>query len=1319
MASGDEIKLTLDTAEAIQQAKKFGPELNKALSINSAIPGVEKYQKALKKAADDAGIISEKTGKMTGAFNTVNLDKYDKRLEKAVEYATQLQTVYEKLAKLGISENGKGLKSLEGKLGAATRSKDADKIATAKANLNAAKDLIAEQAVLEDKLQKELSTVETIAGKVSTVTDFENEHGQAVSVINDRYAEIEQKIDSSKVSEEGVTESAKETSSAVEETSNALSGANEEAKSFSDTIKEVTSETKDVSLGEETSEVDETKTKLAELMTALSQSAAELERMRAAGQSAADVERKLADTTDAVKQKLTEMLSVSTDKMSTLGLTRYSEELKQARSLLEKTPNISGFDGYYDAILKREAEVQKAIKQRQAEMSGTQPSGLSGANLQITQAMASGFDSVGSAISNAGKYLINFSDILNIVRLAMGDVTAAVPLITSAFQKITNVVKSVIQAIKNLVSQMIKFATQVANKFFNVIKKGFAEISKSSSSSGSLFDPRTLKRAIQLIAKYVFGFRSFFFLYRKLRALVKEGLQNLVQFESETNQTNKAITELRTSLLYIKNAWAAAFAPIINVVQPLLTYLMDALAEVGNAIARFVGALTGQAVVLNAVKVDAGDYAKSLDNVGGSAGSAANKTKKLTDRLAAFDDLNVLGKDNDPTGSGSGGGGGAADSLEPKISDMFTYVKAVSSFADMLKEAWKTANFTEVGQLVHDKIMSPLKSISWDDIKDIAYKVGKAIITFFNGVLADPNLWKEIGMAIGEGLNTIGRFVAGLLENNKINFGFNLAELILNAFRSFNVNEFVKNLNSLSSLIADNINAFFRTIFNGDGGKPGKSIFGDISKMASGVTNAIINLIRNLDWATIIETALMIGDAILTGIIKALNESDNPVLQAIGNLLQGLEKAAKDLLPLLGPLAEQLGEIGADTLNDIADLLPLIIQAVKLFVTKWLPDMIDTLDELRPTLKWLASGGLKKIITLLNEFDFNDLVEQIKAIGGAVLFAATIFSMVAMPIVNVIIVFERFKDTIEAILDAFDDFDIEEWIEDIKEAGKDIVEGLKEGIQETDLYQIAQTIFQPLIDGFKELFGINSPSTVFEEFGTDIIQGLLNGIDTLKEDVKQKWEDIKQGGDEKFSSLKEKVVAHAQNIKDKVEAKWVLLKQSTTEKFTDIKEKILEIWNKIKEGIKAPINAALGFIESFVNKVIRGINSLIDKINSIADVQFTNPFTNETYTLGFNIPRLSTVTIPRLAQGAVIPPNKEFMAVLGDQTSGTNIEAPLDTIKQAVAEELSAQLDVLQNGFASVVQAINNKDLNIGDKQIGMANARYNARQNLIRGTSF
>jgi hypothetical protein len=55
---------------------------------------------------------------------------------------------------------------------------------------------------------------------------------------------------------------------------------------------------------------------------------------------------------------------------------------------------------------------------------------------------------------------------------------------------------------------------------------------------------------------------------------------------------------------------------------------------------------------------------------------------------------------------------------------------------------------------------------------------------------------------------------------------------------------------------------------------------------------------------------------------------------------------------------------------------------------------------------------------------------------------------------------------------------------------------------------------------------------------------------------------------------------------------------------------------------------------------------------------------------GFNLRTISAPKIPYLASGAVIPPNREFLAVLGDQTQGTNIEAPLETILEAMRTAL-------------------------------------------------
>lgn len=113
-------------------------------------------------------------------------------------------------------------------------------------------------------------------------------------------------------------------------------------------------------------------------------------------------------------------------------------------------------------------------------------------------------------------------------------------------------------------------------------------------------------------------------------------------------------------------------------------------------------------------------------------------------------------------------------------------------------------------------------------------------------------------------------------------------------------------------------------------------------------------------------------------------------------------------------------------------------------------------------------------------------------------------------------------------------------------------------------------------------------------------------------------------------------------------------------------------WNRAWEGVKEIFrgiwNRIVAILEGAINLIIGGINWMIRQLNKI---QIKAPDWLGGGTIGFNIPAISTVNIPRLAQGAVIPPNREFLAVLGDQKNGTNVEAPLETIKQALAEVLS------------------------------------------------
>lgn len=101
------------------------------------------------------------------------------------------------------------------------------------------------------------------------------------------------------------------------------------------------------------------------------------------------------------------------------------------------------------------------------------------------------------------------------------------------------------------------------------------------------------------------------------------------------------------------------------------------------------------------------------------------------------------------------------------------------------------------------------------------------------------------------------------------------------------------------------------------------------------------------------------------------------------------------------------------------------------------------------------------------------------------------------------------------------------------------------------------------------------------------------------------------------------------------------------------------------EGFKNIWRGAFNIIASILN----GLLNLIEMgLNAIQiDVPDWVPFIGGRH-FGFNV---NVPKIPYLAQGAVIPPNREFLAVLGDQHTGTNIEAPLETIKQALAEVMA------------------------------------------------
>ena len=166
-------------------------------------------------------------------------------------------------------------------------------------------------------------------------------------------------------------------------------------------------------------------------------------------------------------------------------------------------------------------------------------------------------------------------------------------------------------------------------------------------------------------------------------------------------------------------------------------------------------------------------------------------------------------------------------------------------------------------------------------------------------------------------------------------------------------------------------------------------------------------------------------------------------------------------------------------------------------------------------------------------------------------------------------------------------------------------------------------------------------------------------------------------------------------------------------------------WQKAWEGIrlflKSAVNGVITLLNSMVSRLVAALNAVVRAANKLS---FTVPewvpvIGNKHF--GVNLPTVSTPKIPYLAQGAVLPAGKPFLAMVGDQKHGTNIEAPLSTIQEAVALVMEDQTGAILRGFEAsvgiqkeILEAV--LGIRIGDEVLGRAVDRYHRRMAVIHG---
>lgn len=857
--------------------------------------------------------------------------------------------------------------------------------------------------------------------------------------------------------------------------------------------------------------------------------------------------------------------------------------------------------------------------------------------------------------------------------------------IRKAFSKLTGVVKGFGNFLAKHIDDRFK-------KLARTAQTNMAKVNRSFS--------------LGRVLRYAVGIESLFTLFHKLKSLGIEAFKVLAR---QSNKVNKQISSMVSSFYTFRNSMATTFQPLLNVIVPVVNKVLSIMTSAMTKIGEFFAVLTGQKYIYKATKANV-DYAKSLDK---STGSSKKKNKEDKKQLAFYDELDVIQKNEKTPDTGTGGSGAADDMIGGF--EKADPTKAVSEFAKKIKEAWAKSDFTEIGTILGTKLKNALDSIPWDDIKKNASNLGKDLGTLINGFVEVDGLGTSLGKTIAEGINTAFIFIDKFLTTTHWN---SVGKFFADIFNSLGT---IIDFEKVGKTIADAFNAIFEVLYN---------------------------FLNNLDV-----------EAIMTNIVNGLNKFVDVVdLELIGKTIAtGLNK----ILDGLNTFAKKFDfkKLGTKITKGISAFFKTFKWSkISSTLSHWISGLFDFIAGLIDGIEWkeLPKNVVTAIIDFFKGVDWKKLFGSIGNL--AFTFVKACFNF-GVGIGNLL------KEGYDKIVEYFNG-----WIDKFEENGEPlgiaIIHGLLAGIGNALLNIVtwlADNVGEPIVNAFKDVFGIHSPSKVFSDLGSLLIDGLLQGIvDTITsipETIEKKvseivesiktffseidWSAIGESVGNAFSGIKDKftgiwdsikepfdkvkewfskkfseaydttyeafanIGTKFEEIRDKVKepfkkiAAWFSEKFSTAwenvkEAFDKVKEFFEGVWKKIKEpfgkiadwfkdkfskaweGVKVVFSAGGKVFTGIKDGILKGlktvINALIEGINKVVKVPFDG--------LNFALKKIKEVKIgklepfkfieeikvpqiPKLAQGAVIPPNKEFLAMLGDQKSGTNIETPLKTMIEA------------------------------------------------------
>jgi len=553
-------------------------------------------------------------------------------------------------------------------------------------------------------------------------------------------------------------------------------------------------------------------------------------------------------------------------------------------------------------------------------------------------------------------------------------------------------------------------------------------------------------------------------MYRLLRTAIKEitqafkeGLKNAYAFSKGIDGTlSKSLDGLASASLKMKNQLGAAFGNLLQLIMPIIMTIINLITQLASAMSALLSAFGG------------GQYlvAKDVEQGWDAATGAAKKYKNT---VLGFDELNKL---NDE----SGGGGGA--SINPN--DMFelgVVPENLKNFADTIKSMIDAGAWESIGGFIAEKINSAVNGM---DVESMSESIGTKIN---NAISAAHGFLERLDFhALAESMYTAFNNIIEQVDFHKLGEVLAtkftvLGEFILTGIETVDWEGLGKSVGDLFRGIFDKVGEWLDTV---DWDKAGEDLFTAIDNFFKGLD---VDALGSSLWETL-KKAVSAAFKFIGGFLrKTSNWITQKDWKDIGkNFYENLKAMFEEID--FASVAKTVFELLGTAFGATVGFLWEFIKGIGQTILDYFNDCIDVYREQFGDTGWSIIYGV------------------LDGIGKAI---AGIYWWIQDNIVH---------PFIEGFCKAFG---IASPAKEMESPGENVGKGILEGILKPfkDIFAwIRDNIFDPFVNGFKSLFGIEGDSSsIFSSLGEKIVNGLSSGFkstwDTFVTKVHGWWDDLK------------------------------------------------------------------------------------------------------------------------------------------------------------------------------------------------------------------